>query len=78
MLIPIRCFTCGKVLANKWDEYQKRAQKLDEQAKNEELDEQSFPNLQPGFKGKILDELGLTKLCCRRHMLSHVDIIDII
>jgi DNA-directed RNA polymerase subunit N (RpoN/RPB10) len=21
MLIPIRCFTCGKVIANKWDKY---------------------------------------------------------
>lgn len=21
MIIPIRCFTCGKVIGNKWDEY---------------------------------------------------------
>lgn len=21
MLIPIRCFTCGKVIGNKWDSY---------------------------------------------------------
>ena len=25
-------------------------------------------------EGKCLDELGLTKMCCRRHMLTHVDI----
>jgi len=25
-------------------------------------------------EGDTLDELNLTKLCCRRHMLSHVDI----
>ena len=25
-------------------------------------------------EGEVLDELGLTKLCCRRHMLTHVDI----
>ncbi|PSN87817.1 DNA-directed RNA polymerase subunit N [Candidatus Marsarchaeota G2 archaeon OSP_D] len=24
MLFPIRCFTCGKVLGDKWDEYKKR------------------------------------------------------
>ncbi|MEM0120960.1 MAG: DNA-directed RNA polymerase subunit N [Thermoprotei archaeon] len=24
MLFPIRCFTCGKVLSDKWDEYKKR------------------------------------------------------
>ena len=23
MIIPIRCFTCGKVIGNKWDEYLK-------------------------------------------------------
>ena len=25
-------------------------------------------------EGEVLDELGLTKMCCRRHMLTHVDI----
>ena len=25
-------------------------------------------------EGEILDNLGLTKPCCRRHMLTHVDI----
>ena len=25
-------------------------------------------------EGITLDELGLTKICCRRHMLTHVDI----
>lgn len=23
MIIPVRCFTCNKVLGNKWEEYQK-------------------------------------------------------
>jgi DNA-directed RNA polymerase I, II, and III subunit RPABC5 len=26
------------------------------------------------IEGEILDDLGLMKMCCRRHMLSHVDI----
>jgi DNA-directed RNA polymerase subunit N (RpoN/RPB10) len=26
--------------------------------------------------GKILDELGLRRLCCRRMMISHIDFID--
>jgi DNA-directed RNA polymerase I, II, and III subunit RPABC5 len=25
-------------------------------------------------EGEVLDELNLTKMCCRRHMLTHVDI----
>jgi DNA-directed RNA polymerase I, II, and III subunit RPABC5 len=25
-------------------------------------------------EGEVLDELGMTKMCCRRHFLTHVDI----
>ena len=25
-------------------------------------------------EGEVLDNLGLTKMCCRRHILTHVDI----
>ena len=25
-------------------------------------------------EGDVMDTLGLTKMCCRRHMLTHVDI----
>jgi DNA-directed RNA polymerase I, II, and III subunit RPABC5 len=25
-------------------------------------------------EGEVLDDLGLNKLCCRRHILTHVDI----
>jgi len=28
--------------------------------------------------GPILDKLGLTRYCCRRHMIAHVDLINII
>jgi DNA-directed RNA polymerase subunit N len=30
MMIPIRCFTCGAVVADKWAEYDKRANKDNE------------------------------------------------
>jgi len=26
--------------------------------------------------GKVLDSMGITRYCCRRMLLSHVDIID--
>ena len=25
-------------------------------------------------EGLVMDELNLTRMCCRRHMLTHVDI----
>ena len=31
-------------------------------------------NVEKTPEGEVMDDLGLTKYCCRRHMLSHVDI----
>jgi DNA-directed RNA polymerase subunit N len=40
MMIPVRCFSCGQVIADKWEEYDKRVnkQKEDPQKVLEELD----------------------------------------
>lgn len=76
MLIPIRCFTCGKVIANKWEEFEKRCKEKEKNESKESVKE--FPNFDPNYKGTILDDLGLTKPCCRRHMLTHVNLIDMI
>tara|TARA_B100000902_G_C27138987_1_gene827592 strand:+ start:758 stop:919 length:162 start_codon:yes stop_codon:yes gene_type:complete len=34
----------------------------------------TLDNIKKTPEGKCLDELGLNKICCRRHMLTHVDI----
>lgn len=78
MIIPIRCFTCGKVLANKWLYYQERVKVLEAKSEDGEKDDKEYKNFEPIYKKKILDELQLTKMCCRRHMLTHVDMIDVI
>jgi DNA-directed RNA polymerase subunit N (RpoN/RPB10) len=76
MIIPIRCFTCGKVLADKYEYYKKRIsdkEKAQKEAKTQEPQENKEIKT-----GDILDELGLTRMCCRRHMLGQVDLIEII
>ena len=56
MIIPVRCFTCGKVVGSSYEVYQDAIKK--------------------GKKGKeALDATGLTRFCCRRMILSHVDLI---
>ena len=57
MIVPVRCFTCGKVLGDKWNAYTAmvRDGKPDQEA---------------------LDVLGLQRYCCRRMMLTHVDLVD--
>jgi DNA-directed RNA polymerase subunit N (RpoN/RPB10) len=77
MLIPIRCFTCGKTLADKWDYYDREVKKLEKEAteKKETTDLKYFDKVK---SGKILDELGLTRYCCRRHMIGQVDMMNVI
>lgn len=81
MIIPIRCFTCNKVLADKWEFYKRRCQELskDPDTKKEiEEKKKEYPNFEGFYQGKVLDELQLTKMCCRRHFLGQVDLIEMI
>jgi len=76
MIIPIKCFTCGEVLADKYKYYLEEVRKLKLQRginvnKVMYLTE-DFAEKTP--EGEIMDKLQLTKMCCRRHMLTHVDI----
>ncbi len=77
MIIPIKCFTCGKVLADKYLYYQKRVVqlKLDKKQDTEDVIYLNANNIKKTVEGKVMDELKLNKICCRRHMLTHVDII---
>lgn len=56
MLIPVRCFTCGSLIGDKWEPFKRRVLAGED------------PN-------KVLDDLGVKRYCCRRMLLSHVDII---
>lgn len=82
MIIPVRCFTCAKVLADKWEYYVRRCKELEEEmAKSEddkkaiELNGQHYDKV---VRQVVFEELGLDRICCRRMMLGHVDLIDII
>lgn len=56
MIIPVRCFTCNKVIGNKWDPY--------------------CALLRDGIdSGEALNKLGLIRYCCRRMLITHVDLL---
>ncbi|MFH1786401.1 MAG: DNA-directed RNA polymerase subunit N [archaeon] len=57
MIIPIRCYTCGKPVAHLWEDYKRRVD-AGEDAK------------------KVLDDLGVDRYCCRRMLLTHVNLIE--
>ncbi len=58
MMMPVRCFSCGAVVADRWEEYDRRVNKEHEDP------------------GRVLDELGVKRYCCRRMFISNVDLID--
>jgi len=76
MLIPVKCFTCGTVIGDKYIYYQKRVfdLKIERQINPEVIQYLDETRIDKTVEGEILDELKLTKLCCRRHMLTHVNI----
>ena len=56
-MIPVRCFTCGKVISSGWIEYKKRVKEGEDPA-------------------KVMDNLGINRYCCRRMLLTHVELVD--
>ena len=80
MIIPIRCFTCNNVVAHLWEAYLAKIQiaYIDEDIAN--FKKKRFVDIEQlatkTVEGKILDELGLNRYCCRRMLLSHVDLCD--
>ncbi len=59
-MIPVRCFTCGNVVGEYWEEFNSRAREGDENP------------------ATVLDELGVERHCCRRMLVSHEDLVDVV
>ena len=78
MIIPIRCMTCGKILADKWFKYLELVKEKTGVTKGDNLLDINLKNITKTPEGEALDELNLKRYCCRRHMLTHVDLVDII
>ena len=76
MIIPVKCFTCGKVLADKyrWYEAEVRKKKTVDGVSISSVQYLTNDMIDKTAEGAVMDKLGLTKMCCRRHMLTHVDI----
>jgi len=76
MIIPVRCFTCGKVIADRWERYLEELQEI--YKKN--------PNLYQGVEiekdanvvNEALNNVHLTRSCCRRMFIGHIDLFHLI
>jgi DNA-directed RNA polymerase subunit N (RpoN/RPB10) len=76
MIIPVRCYSCGNVISNRYNAYLTRVAEI-KKKENLPLEDTIInvmtPNLEKSVEGRVMDELGLTRICCRRIYLGHVD-----
>lgn len=76
MIIPIRCFTCNRVLASKYKKYKEI---IAAETNNENIIN-GDPNIdltKENIYQKAFKEIGINdRYCCKRHMISHIDLIE--
>tara|TARA_Y100000816_G_C25817175_1_gene427669 strand:+ start:293 stop:535 length:243 start_codon:yes stop_codon:yes gene_type:complete len=80
MIIPIRCFSCNKLIADKYTIYLDLNKKLELDNNLTTIDTNLINSgaIETSAQGKILDELNIKRYCCRRMFLTQVDIVDVI
>jgi len=76
MIIPIRCFTCNRVLASKYNAFKKERDKISSEKDiltgdpEPDIIEKSEKNME------IFKKLGIDRYCCKRHLLTHINLIN--
>ena len=76
MIIPVRCVTCGNVLADKYEYFLKEVRRI-KMSRGINVDQVVYfttKNSEITPEGEVLNNIGIRNVCCRRHMLTHVDI----
>lgn len=71
MIIPIKCFTCNSNLASKYKLYLELVKKI----KNEEIDDERI-NEDKTPEENAFNLFEIKRYCCRRHFISHIDLVD--
>ena len=76
MIVPVRCYGCGKELANKYYYFKEEVARLKKQANmpaGDSIINVNLGQVEKTIEGKVLDSLGCIRLCCRSHMLGHIE-----
>ncbi len=78
MIIPVRCVSCNNPwISSRWLTYLEKVKEYRRKEGKPENGEMEYltASTVKTAEGKALDDVGITKMCCRRMMLSHVDLI---
>ena len=79
MIIPVRCFTCNRVVGSKYKKYLELVKNANLTSENimsgdPDIEVETDPEKKTPYQ-RIFDELGVDRYCCKRHLLTHVDLI---
>lgn len=76
MIIPVRC-RCGKVISNKYYYFRDEVSKIKakQNIPNNDLTTININSAEvtKTVEGRMLDEIGIIKDCCRATMLTHIE-----
>jgi DNA-directed RNA polymerase subunit N (RpoN/RPB10) len=67
MLIPIRCMSCGKPVANLYLKYLEHIRKEKEE---------TTPTVNISRQKYLESELGLKRYCCKKEITTCIDLMD--
>ena len=67
MIIPVRCFSCGKVIGSDYVRFVEESKKIRKDTGHDPTGKE---------RSEILDNLGVDRYCCRRMILSNADLLD--
>ena len=70
MIIPIRCMNCGKPIADKWRFYKRELVKMNGIENGEKRVYFDGTTIPVTNEKKLLDAIGITRSCCRKHFLT--------
>lgn len=81
MIIPIRCFTCGSVISDKWVKYLELVDSYRKDTGHKDVELLDIDALTSNdnpvtAEFKALFDLQIKRVCCRRHFLCNVDMVD--
>jgi DNA-directed RNA polymerase I, II, and III subunit RPABC5 len=76
MIIPVRCFTCNKVIGDKWTAYVRLVEENDNSPSNVTFNQVILDKIPCTAEFKAMEALNIKRMCCRRHFLTTVDLME--
>uniref|UniRef100_A0A6C0JL92 DNA-directed RNA polymerase n=1 Tax=viral metagenome TaxID=1070528 RepID=A0A6C0JL92_9ZZZZ len=74
MIFPIRCVSCNNVIAGKYLAYLEKVKEYRRETGKTDMEYLTATTVKTA-EGKALDDLKIVRPCCRRHFLTHVDLL---